>query len=134
VTRPRPLIEVVAALVVGPDARTLLVRKRGTSTFMNPGGKPEPGESLRAALSRELAEELGLQVDADRPVDLGSIRTVAANEPGHDLLAHCFRLDVDAPDHQVAAEIEEARWVDPTDPGVPLAPLAAEHLLPMLSA
>lgn len=43
----RPVIEVVAALVTGPDGRTLLVRKRGTVLFMNPGGKPEAGGAAR---------------------------------------------------------------------------------------
>lgn len=128
----RPVIEVVAALVTGPDGRTLLVRKRGTTLFMNPGGKPEPGESHVEALRRELAEELGLDVAADELDPLATIRTVAANEPGHDLLAHCFALSLDDPRHAVAAEIEEARWVVPDDPGVALAPLASEHLLPRL--
>lgn len=129
----RPVIEVVAALVVGPDGRTLLVRKRGTSAFMNPGGKPDPGEGHVDALCRELAEELGLQVDGARLRPLGTIRTVAANEPGHDLVAHCFLLRLAADeDPRAAAEIDEARWVDPARPEVPLAPLAATHLLPLL--
>lgn len=128
----RPVIEVVAALVSGPDGRTLLVRKRGTGLFMNPGGKPEPGEAHVAALRRELAEELGLDVAAGDLVPLATIRTVAANEPGHDLLAHCFTLRLDDPRHAAAAEIEEARWVDPAAPDVALAPLASDHLLPWL--
>ncbi|MCX6407734.1 MAG: NUDIX domain-containing protein [Propionibacteriales bacterium] len=130
----RPVIEVVAALVTRADGRTLLVRKRGTALFMNPGGKPEAGESHVEALTRELDEELGLVVDPARLEPLGTIRTVAANEPGHDLVAHCFRLPVDDPAHEVAAEIEEARWVDPHAPDVALAPLAAEHLLPLLTS
>jgi 8-oxo-dGTP pyrophosphatase MutT (NUDIX family) len=130
----RPVIEVVAALVTGPDGRTLLVRKRGTLLFMNPGGKPEPGEPHLDALSRELQEELGLTVGVDRLEPIGTITPEAANEPGHDLLAHCFALAlpadlVPAP----SAEIEEARWVDPAAPDVPLAPLAADHLLPRLA-
>ncbi|MCR4514611.1 NUDIX domain-containing protein [Aeromicrobium sp. 50.2.37] len=128
----RPVIEVVAALVTGPDGRTLLVRKRGTSLFMNPGGKPEPGESHVTALCRELAEELGLVVAAGDLVRLDTIRTAAANEPGHDLVAHCFTLRLADPRHAAAAEIEEARWVDPADPDVALAPLASDHLLPWL--
>lgn len=128
----RPVIEVVAALVSGPDGRTLLVRKRGTILFMNPGGKPEPGESHVEALRRELAEELGLDVAADALEFLATIRTVAANEPDHDLLAHCFTLRLDDPRHAAAAEIEEARWVDPADPDVALVPLASDHLLPWL--
>jgi 8-oxo-dGTP diphosphatase len=32
------LIQIAAALLIGPDGRTLLVRKRGTEAFMQPGG------------------------------------------------------------------------------------------------
>ncbi len=129
----RPVIRVVAALVVRPDGRTLLVRKRGTAAFMNPGGKPEPGESPVEALRRELVEELDLDVAAERLNPLGSFSTDAANEPGHALVAECFRLDVATHEHRVGAEIETSAWVDPGDPGdLVLAPLAVDHLLPLL--
>jgi len=50
------IISVVAALIRDPDGRVLLVRKRGTEAFMQPGGKRDIGESDVAALSREIAE------------------------------------------------------------------------------
>jgi 8-oxo-dGTP pyrophosphatase MutT (NUDIX family) len=53
------IISVVAALIRDPDGRVLLVRKRGTEAFMQPGGKRDVGESDVDALSREIAEELG---------------------------------------------------------------------------
>ncbi|EPM86442.1 NUDIX hydrolase, partial [Pseudomonas syringae pv. actinidiae ICMP 18804] len=37
------VINIAAALLIGADGRTLLVRKRGTQAFMQPGGKIEPG-------------------------------------------------------------------------------------------
>lgn len=130
---PPPVIEVVAAVVVRPDGRTLLVRKRGTTAFMNPGGKPEAGEEHRDALVRELREEIGLLVEPGVLEPLGTFETDAANEPGHALVAHVFLLDLASADHRVAAEIEESRWIEPARPGdVVLAPLAADHLLPWL--
>lgn len=127
------MIEVVAAVVVEPGGHTLLVRKRGTTAFMNPGGKPEPGESHRDALVRELQEEIGLLVEPAALETLGTFETDAANEPGHALVAHVFLLDLVSTDHVIAAEIEESRWVDPAAAeDVRLAPLAAEHLLPWL--
>jgi len=41
-TAPTPrIIRIAAAVLIGPDGRTLLVRKRGTEAFMQPGGKIE---------------------------------------------------------------------------------------------
>ena len=52
-------IRVVAALIRDDAGRVLLVRKRGTTAFMQPGGKRDLGEDDLAALAREIAEELG---------------------------------------------------------------------------
>src|SRR5579864_2476064 len=56
-------ISVVAALIRDEQGRVLVVRKRGTSAFMQPGGKRDVGESDIAALAREVVEELGCCVD-----------------------------------------------------------------------
>jgi TDG/mug DNA glycosylase family protein len=53
----------VRALVIDDEGRTLLlrwVRPGGSSFWVTPGGAVEPGESLGAALRRELSEEIGL--------------------------------------------------------------------------
>ena len=54
----RPLRDRVR--VRGPGGALLTVRKRGTSRFMLPGGKLEPGETPVACAVREAAEEIGL--------------------------------------------------------------------------
>ena len=126
----RPVITVVAALATDRDGRLLLVRKRGTARFMQPGGKPETGETLPGALVRELAEELGLTVADDSLTELGRFDTAAANEPGHALIAHVFRLVVTDP-VAAAAEIAEIRWCTAAEAdslGDRLAPLARELL------
>lgn len=59
---------VTAAALVGPDNRHLLHRrpahKHHGGLWEFPGGKLEPGETPRQALARELAEELGIAVEA----------------------------------------------------------------------
>jgi 8-oxo-dGTP diphosphatase len=64
------VISVVAALIRDEARCVLLVRKRGTKAFMQPGGKRDRGESDLAALSREIVEELGCCVDPRALPDL----------------------------------------------------------------
>ncbi|MGA2392456.1 MAG: NUDIX domain-containing protein [Candidatus Lustribacter sp.] len=127
---PAP-IEIAVALLCRPDGRTLVVRKHGTTTFIQPGGKLEAGEIPVEALCRELEEELGLRV---RPADLtfvGSYDGPAVNEPGT-VLAHAFRITVDSV-VTATAEIEELAWIDPAAPGnIVLAPLTRDRFLPLL--
>ncbi|MCW4385425.1 NUDIX domain-containing protein [Salinibacterium sp. SYSU T00001] len=123
-----------AALVLDLEGRALLVRKRGTHAFMQPGGKIEPGETARQAIVRELAEELTLRVDESDLGHLGHFTADAANEPGWTVDCEVFTLVTDAP-VAVAAEIEEARWFDPRDTGdAVIAPLTREHVFPAIPA
>ena len=67
-TAPNVLF-VVAAALVDPAGRVLVQQrpagKQMAGLWEFPGGKVEPGETPEAALVRELAEELGIGVDAD---------------------------------------------------------------------
>ena len=124
------IIRIAAALLIGADGHTLLVRKRGTTAFMQPGGKIEAHELPVHALARELEEELGLQIDPAQAKFLGEFSAPAANEPGFVVQAQIFQLSIDA-EVTPAAEIEEVIWVDPaTDPAVDLAPLTRDLILP----
>ena len=128
------LIHIAAALLIGPDGRTLLVRKRGTTAFMQPGGKIESHELPVHALARELEEELGLDIDPAQAVYLGHFSAPAANEPGFVVHAELFQLSIDS-DVTPAAEIEEVLWIDPaTDGDVVLAPLTRDLILPFYRA
>jgi len=128
------VIRIAAALLIGPDGRTLLVRKRGTTAFMQPGGKIEAHELPVQALARELDEELGLLIDPQQASFLGEFSAPAANEPGFVVQAQIFQLAI-AADVTPAAEIEEVIWIDPTtDAGVSLAPLTRDLILPFYRA
>ncbi|GAB3600363.1 NUDIX hydrolase [Microbacterium tumbae] len=127
-----PDIHVSAAIILDDDRRVLVVRKQGTTSFMQPGGKPEPGETAAQTLARELEEELGLRVAEDDLAPLGSFTSAAANEPGHRVVADAFRMTARPGDVSVRAELAELRWITPADVAtLPLAPLSLEHLLPL---
>jgi len=109
-----PVIRVAAAVVLDAGGRMLVVRKRGTAMFMQPGGKIMAGESAAEAVHREIAEELG--VEASSVEALGRHSVDAANEPGHTVEADVFTASLSG-QPRAAAEIDEIAWVDPGDPG-----------------
>lgn len=61
------IVDVAAAVILQADGRFLLARRPEGREYAGywefPGGKIEPGEDARAALVRELHEELGIEVD-----------------------------------------------------------------------
>jgi 8-oxo-dGTP diphosphatase len=125
------VISLVAALIRDGEGRVLLVRKRGTSAFMQPGGKRDAGESDIAALTREIDEELGCRVTADSARPLGVFDADAANEPGFRVRAAVYAVDVQGA-VTPRAEIDEVTWVDPRAlPDLPLAPLTRDYVLPL---
>jgi 8-oxo-dGTP diphosphatase len=127
-----PLIEIVAAVIRDPAGRVLLVRKRGTRSFMQPGGKREPGEADLAVLSRELQEELACRIVPGTAVRVGEFEAVAANEPGQRVRAQVYEVAV-AGAVAPQAEIEEIAWVDPERPeDIVLAPLTRDEILPRI--
>lgn len=64
-------LQVVAAILRDPEGRVLLARrpahKHQGGRWEFPGGKVEPGETLHAALTREIDEELGVGIRRCRP-------------------------------------------------------------------
>src|SRR5690349_25109278 len=69
----RPPVLVAAAVLVEEGRVLLTQRKRGThlaGAWEFPGGKVEPDEDPRAALVRELREELGIEVEVGDVVEV----------------------------------------------------------------
>lgn len=134
VAPPNRRVHVAAAIITDPAGRSLVVRKHGSTVFMQAGGKIERGESAIAALMRKLDEELGLAVDVGRTEFLGSFEAEAAHESGSTVRAEVFALTA-SEDLVARAEIAEIRWLDPDeDVDVELAPLTRDVLLPLWAA
>ncbi|MGV8970091.1 MAG: NUDIX hydrolase [Microbacteriaceae bacterium] len=132
------ILRIAAAVIVDDAGRVLLVRKRGTDSWMQPGGKVEPGEHPADTLARELHEELGLTVNAAEFEHWGRFGAEAANEKDHIVDCEIFALDYDNVTSQlplsVAAEIDELLWLDiTTEHGLTIAPLSLQHVFPRVS-
>jgi 8-oxo-dGTP diphosphatase len=95
-------VHVAAAVVENRDGAVLLTRRPAHvhqgGLWEFPGGKLEPGEPVAAALRRELAEELGIEVQAHRPL----IRV------RHDYAERAVLLDV----HRVTRYAGEPRGLE----------------------
>ncbi|QTK80720.1 NUDIX Hydrolase [Agrobacterium tumefaciens] len=131
---PKREILIAAAILINEKRQMLVVRKRGTTQFMQPGGKIDPGETPEQALHRELAEEIGLTLPENAARYDGVFREEAANEPGADVVAHAFTARLHA-EVTPQAEIEEVRWLDlDRNPGVTIARLTETQMLPLARA
>lgn len=130
------MIRVSAVVMRNAEGLVLNVRKRGTASFMLPGGKPEAGEDARATAVREVSEELGLALDPAQLQDLGVFRATAANEPGFVVEAAVFEhpLVPGAESAEAQAEIERIEWIDPAAARADMAPLNTDFVFPALRA
>ncbi|MGH8562081.1 MAG: 8-oxo-dGTP diphosphatase MutT, partial [Nevskiales bacterium] len=65
-------LPIAVAVVSDADGRILISERKPDCAYAGqwefPGGKCEPGETVEAALIRELHEELGIQVESARPL------------------------------------------------------------------
>lgn len=125
------------AIILDEDDRVLLCRfvipkPTGTTTvWAAPGGGVEPGETLLAALRRELREEVGLVVDTDPPHVWHQEVVAPGHAEGYDGVVNDYFLVRAASFHprgaltddQLAAEnIRGLRWWRSQDIGVHRGP------------
>ena len=89
----------------------LLVRKRGTSDLISPGGKLERGESHVACLGRELDEELGVSLVS--ATYFGAYDDVSIFDRNRMTTLFVYMCDI-VDDSVPRSEIEAVKWVPVT--------------------
>jgi 8-oxo-dGTP diphosphatase len=135
------LLPVVALALLDPAGRVLMQQrpagKQHGDLWEFPGGKPESGEGPRAALVREIAEELGIVVDADALFEIAfASQEPIAGQRGIVLLLYGCRSWSGEP--QCLEAGARIAWVDPAAMlALPMPPLdipLAQALAPILDS
>ncbi len=127
--RNKPHIHVTAGLI-RQDGKLLITKRPAGGHLAGlwefPGGKQEAGETLEACLEREIREELGIRVKAER-----CLATVEHEYPTRRITLHLFQC-VRVEGQPTGVEGQETRWIDPNDirryPFPPADRAIIEHL------
>jgi len=125
------IVTSVVAVIVDQDQQVLLT-KRCVPPFQGewvmPGGKIDLGEPIVAALKREVWEEVGLEVEVGRLIDVFEHVTPGADNYHFIIIYYlCTPLYCDVNHNR--DEVSEARWVKGEDLGQYKIPAGARFIL-----
>lgn len=108
---PNSIVDVAVGVLLRPDGWVLLGNRPQGKPWAGwwelPGGKLEPGETVLAALTRELHEELGIEVKAATPWV-----TYVHEYPTTTVRLHFCKVTAWVGQAQ-SLEQQELKWVDP---------------------
>ena len=97
------------------DKQFLSTRSKGKDTYYIPGGKREVGESDEQALTREIKEELTIDLTPESITYLGTFRDQAHGMPeGVQVKMTCYEAEFTG-EIQAGSEIEEVVWLNHKD-------------------
>jgi len=125
----KPQVFVAAGMILRGDGQVLLGQRPAGKSWAGwwelPGGKIEPGETVRQALARELHEELNITVTHAMPW----VRYVYEYEK---TIAHLHLWRVTAWEGTpTGQENQTLTWVDPRQNPLPVAPVLPATLAPL---
>lgn len=123
-----PSILAAGAVITDDGGRLLLVlrgREPGRGLWSVPGGRVEPGETLRDATAREVLEETGLTVDVGPELWIAHVPT----GDGREYEIHDFAATVVDGRLAAADDADDVAWFAPEElAGLPLVESLLEHL------
>ena len=123
---------IVTAAILDEAGRVLLSKRKDNTRYGGlwefPGGKVEASETCEAAIIREIAEELGIDVQAACLAPLSFV-TEATPTKEFVILLYVIRLWQGTPK---ALDVADFRWVSPMKLRDYPMPPANQHLVAML--
>ncbi|MCG9706335.1 (deoxy)nucleoside triphosphate pyrophosphohydrolase [Photobacterium damselae] len=104
-------IEVVAAVLINGGQFLAVQRGESQLSYVSkkwefPGGKVEAGETLVAAITRELEEELRITIAEPQ-----FLLTVEHSYPDFDITMHCFVVNVPTRELELTEHLD-SRWLN----------------------
>lgn len=104
-------IEVVAAVLINGGQFLAVQRGESKLSYVSkkwefPGGKVEAGETLVAAITRELEEELRITIAEPQ-----FLLTVEHSYPDFDITMHCFVVNVPTREVELTEHLD-SRWLN----------------------
>ncbi|EHA1081387.1 (deoxy)nucleoside triphosphate pyrophosphohydrolase [Photobacterium damselae] len=104
-------IEVVAAVLINGGQFLAVQRGESKLSYVSkkwefPGGKVEAGETLVAAITRELEEELRITIAEPQ-----FLLTVEHSYPDFDITMHCFVVNVPTRELELTEHLD-SRWLN----------------------
>lgn len=117
---PTSLVPAVSAVISDADGRVLLQRRTDNELWSVPGGAVELGESVLGALRREVKEETGLDVEADRLIGVYSSPDYLVEYDDGEVrqqFSLAFACHVTGGTIQTSSESLDVAWFRPDDLG-----------------
>ncbi len=112
----RPFLAASAAII--RDGRVLIVRRArmpGSGVYTLPGGVVETGETLTEAVTREVREETGLEIE---PLALAGFREIILRDGNNRVSRHFVVLSFAARwqsgEVRLNEELDQAHWLHPS--------------------
>ena len=117
-----PILQVAAkAVIVNNEGKVLIVRESPkdlnntqVGLWSLPGGRLEPGESFLDGLSRETMEEVGLEIEAGKPLCMGEWRPMIRGVE-HQIVAFFVCCKPLTTNVRLSDEHDEYAWINPNE-------------------
>lgn len=118
--------------VILKDRCFLVTRSAGKAIFIAPGGKLESGETAIEALSREMQEEVQIEIDTTNLEILGTFFAEAAGKENQMLQMDVFIIHDFNGEIAPSSEVEEIRWINSQTSDIEIGSIFEHDVMPLL--